>query len=220
MPGLLHGAVRWVAASVRAVVLAALFAGCARAVGPLRGTPAPPSSIPRLELVGAKQMNLRWEYNDATMVARGEGVARLTAPDSARLDFFLDGGFGSGYVLLFGNRLIAPGGDMVARMLPSPPMLWAAVGRLAIPPSSDTVATVDGDVLRADIGRDPGWRLAVIDGRLTSLERIVNGKVSESVVRAADGSVRYANPTTRRSLRITITREETVPGFDASIWRP
>ncbi len=154
------------------------------------------------------------------MVARGEGVARLAAPDSARLDFFVDGGFGSGYALLFGDRLVAPGGDLVRNMLPSTPMLWAAVGRLAVPPASDTVATVDGGVLRADIGREPRWRITVGEGRLTSLERIDDGKVTESVVRSPDGSVRYLNPKGRRMLRITITREETVPGFDASIWRP
>jgi hypothetical protein len=82
------------------------------------------------------------------------------------------------------------------------------------------VATVDGGVLRADIGREPRWRITVGDGRLTSLERIDDGKVSESVMRSPDGSVRYINSKGNRVLRISITREETVPGFDASIWRP
>ena len=89
-----------------------------------------------------------------------------------------------------------------------------------MPPAPDTVAAVDGTRLRADIGRDPRWRVTVSDGRLASLEYIEQGRVSESVVRAPDGSVRYANPKARRTLRITITREETVQGFDASIWRP
>lgn len=204
----------------RALLLFLALTACARAVAPLRGTPAPPSSILRVELRGTRQIVFRWEYNEESIVARGEGVARLAAPDSARLDFFVDGGFGSGHALLFGDRFVAPGGDLVRSMLPSPPMLWAAVGRLAVPPANDTVATVDGGVLRADIGRDPRWRATISDGRLTSLEHVENGRVSESVVRASDGSVRYANPKARRMLRITITREETVPGFDASIWRP
>jgi hypothetical protein len=202
------------------LLLVLLIAACARAVAPIRGTPAPPSSIPRIELTGARQIVFRWQYNEDFMVARGEGVARLVAPDSARLDFFADGGFGSGYALLFGDRLVAPGGDLVRGMLPSPPMLWAAVGRLAVPSASDTVATVDGGVLRADIGRDPRWRVTISDGRLAALEHLEKMRVSESVVRASDGAVRYTNPKSRRMLRITITREETVPGFDASIWRP
>ena len=196
------------------------LAACARAIAPLRGSPAPPSAIPRVELSGSRQIVFRWEYNEESIVARGEGVARLAAPDSARIDFFLDGGFGGGYALLFGDRVVAPGGDLVRNMLPSTPMLWAAVGRVAVPPAADTVATVDEGILRADIGREPRWRLAFAGGRLSSLERVEEGRVSESLSRAPDGSIRYLNPKGRRMLRITITREETVPGFDASIWRP
>ena len=194
--------------------------GCARAVAPLRGTPTAPATLPRIELVGAKRIDFRWDYSEEFIVARGEGVARIVAPDSARLDFFADGGFGSGYALLFGEHFVTPGGDLVRNMLPSAPMMWAAVGRLAVPALPDTIATVDGGILRADIGRNPTWRVTVTDGRLASLEYIVEGRVAESVTRAADGSVRYANPKTRRMLRITITREQTVQGFDAAIWRP
>jgi hypothetical protein len=206
--------------TARLAVLFASISACARAIAPLRGTPSPPSSIPRIGFAGARQIQFRWEYNEDFIVARGEGVARLAAPDSARLDFFVDGGFGSGYALLFGDRLVTPGGDLVPGMLPSPPMLWATVGRLAIPSARDTVAAVDGGVLRVDIGNDPRWRATIGDGRLILLEHIEKDRVTESVSRASDGSVRYTNPKTRRSLRITITREETVPGFDASIWRP
>ena len=209
-----------VAAVSRLALCLIALAGCVRPAAPLRGTPTPPSGIPRIELIGSRHIVFRWEFGQESMIARGEGVARLAAPDSARLDFFVDGGFGSGYALLFGDRLVAPGGDLVRNMLPSTPMLWAAVGRLAVPPARDTVATVDGGVLHADIGREPRWRITVGDGRLTSLERIDDGKVSESVVRSPDGSVRYVNSKGNRMLRISITREETVPGFDASIWRP
>src|SRR5688500_4443304 len=211
---------REAAAVVRSALGLVLVSGCVPAVAPLRGTPTPPSAIPRIELSGSRQVTFRWEFGQQSMIARGEGVARLAAPDSARLDFFMDGGFGSGYALLFGDRLVAPGGDLVRNMLPTTPMLWAAVGRLAVPPSNDTVATVDGGVLRADIGREPRWRITLGEGRLTSLERIDDGRVSESVVRSPDGTVRYINSKGRRELRISITREDTVPGFDASIWRP
>jgi len=206
--------------TMRAIALVIVMTSCARAIAPLRGTPAPPSSIPRFELQGSRRLTFRWEFIQDPMVARGEGVARLTAPDSARLDFFIDGGFGSGYALVFGERIVAPGGDLVRDMLPSAPMLWAAVGRLAVPPAIDTAATVDAGVLRADIGRDPRWRATIEGGRLTMLEHVEDGKVSESVVRSAEGVVRYTNRRARRTLRITVTREETVPGFDASIWRP
>jgi hypothetical protein len=205
---------------VALALVAPALAACARTIAPLRGAPASPSAIPRIELSGSRQIVFRWEYNEEAIVARGEGVARLAAPDSARIDFFVDGGFGGGYALLFGDRVVVPGGDLIRNMLPSTPMLWAAVGRVAVPPAADTVATVDAGILRADIGREPRWRLAFAGGRLTSLERVEEGHVSESLSRAPDGTIRYLNPRGRRMLRITITREETVPGFDASIWRP
>src|SRR5687767_2705671 len=143
--------VRFNGTSAVRVLLVALTAACARPVAPLRGTPSPPSSLPRLDLVGARQVTFRWDYSEDIIFARGEGVARMVAPDSARLDFFVDGGFGSGHALLFGDRIVTPGGDLVEGMLPSAPMLWAAIGRLAIPGARDTVVTVDGGVLRADI---------------------------------------------------------------------
>jgi len=194
--------------------------GCAATLAPLRGARVSPASIPRVGLTGARKVTFRWEYNEEAIVARGEGVARLASPDSARLDFFVDGGFGSGYVLVFGDEVIAPGGNLVAGMIPSPPMLWAAVGRLAVPPAADTVAAVDGSRLRADIGRDPSWRVTFDSARLTLLEHVEGGRVTETVSRAPDGTVRYTHPRARRTLRISITGEEEVARFDASIWRP
>ena len=38
------------------------------------------------------------------MSGRGDGVARIAAPDSARLDFFLAGGFGTARQFSFGIR--------------------------------------------------------------------------------------------------------------------
>jgi hypothetical protein len=99
-------------------------------------------------------------------------------------------------------------------------MLWAAVGRLAVPAASDTIAAVDGTRLRADIGRDPRWRATFEGARLTMLEQVENDKVTETVTRSPDGTVRYTNPGARRMLRITISRDEAVASFDASIWRP
>jgi hypothetical protein len=200
------------------LAVALVTAGCARAIAPLRGTPAP-ATFPSTRLIGSRQIVFRWEYTEDMLVARGEGVARLAAPDSARLDFFLDGGFGGGYALIFGDSIFAPGGNLVQNMLPSPPMLWAAVGRLAVPSAPDTAAIVDGARLVADIGRDPMWRVTFEAGRLVMLERVVGGKVAETLTRGADGAVRYHNPRSRRMLRITVTRDEPVPAFDASIWR-
>jgi hypothetical protein len=207
---------------VATLLVVAMAAGACRPprAAPLPGAPAP-TRLPTGVLPPSHQrIVFDWSYEDAELSARGEGVARVAPPDSARLDLFLAGGFGSGSAFLIGNDVVAPGGNMVRRFLPPPPVLWAAFGRLAVPAAPDTIARVSGDTLRADIGRDPTWRVTFIGDRLASLDRIEDGRVVESVVRASGGDVRYDHRGDRRALVITNSRAERSSAFDASIWRP
>lgn len=194
---------------------------CAPRLKPLEGAPAPARRLPPTGLPGAPtKVIFDWELDDQDFSARGEGVARLQAPDSARLDFFLAGGMGSGAAVLVGNELrTPPGPDFARRLVPPPPLLWAAFGRLALPPEADTVARVDGDRLRADIGRPVRWRATFRGDSLERLERVDGDRVVEWVERAADGRVRYRHESARRSLSLTPTRRESSERFDASIWR-
>jgi hypothetical protein len=166
-------------------------------------------------------MNFRWEFVERDIAARGEGVARIAPPDSARVDFFLDGGYGGGWAVLIGNHLVVPdGGGFVRRYVPPPALMWAALGRLAVPAASDTVARRDGDVLRADIGTDPTWRVTFSGDRLTAVERIDGGRIAERVSRGADGTATYRNDAARRSLLLRVTSVQGVSDFDETIWRP
>lgn len=160
----------------------------------------------------------RWEYTDTEMGARGDGVARVSHPDSVRIDLFLSGGFGSGTAYLLGDSVHAPGGQIVRRVLPSPPLLWAAFGRLAIPPVADSVARVDGDTLRADIGTGEVYRLTVADGRLIRLDRLERGRLMEYVRHDSETHVVYRHEGARRTLRLEITRNDAAPPFDPDIW--
>jgi hypothetical protein len=165
-------------------------------------------------------MLFRWRYQEADgFGAGGEGVARIAPPDSARLDFFLDGGVGGGWALLLGDELTAPGGGAARRLLPPPAMLWAALGRLAVPAAADTSARVSGDTLRADIGRDPTWRVTFVGERLARVERIDGGRVIEWLARDARGALEYQHETGRRSLVLTGVRTEEVGAFAPEIWR-
>lgn len=191
---------------------------CAPRAGTLRGTPVP-ARFPRAELPrGSQRLVFRWEYVDQALAAKGEGVARVSAPDSVRLDFFLDGGLGGGYAIVIGDSIATPGGDQVRRYLPPVPLLWAALGRLAIPAAGDTVAKVDGHTLRADIGRNPTWRVTFVDDRLSRLERIVDGRRLEWVSRTG-ADVRYQNERASRSLSLKIISTDDAPPFDPEIWR-
>lgn len=193
-------------------------AACAPKAPPLVGIPAP-AYLPRIELPSTpRRITFNWEASDADLIVRGEGLARMTRPDSARVDLFLAGGFGSGTAWLLGDTILVPGVPMVRRYLPPPPMLWAAFGRLAVPGAADTVVRVDGDTLRADIGRDPRWRITIAKEQLVRLEYIVGERRRSWVVRAPSGRIHYRDEDARRTLTITPTAVEETGPLDATIW--
>ena len=117
------------------------------------------------------------------MLARGEGAIRTASPDSARLDLFLNSGVAVGRATLIGDKLTATNQAQVERVLPPAPMLWAALGRLAIPALPDTVVTIEGDVVHADIGRPAVWRVTLKGNRLMQLARLSGGRIAEVVTR-------------------------------------
>jgi hypothetical protein len=195
--------------------------GCAPRLRPLSGAPAP-ARLPPAELPpGYRRVVFTWEMRDPEFHVRGEGVARLASPDSARLDFFVGGGLGGGRAVLIGQSVRAPGGDLVRRLVPPAPLLWAALGRLALPPARDTAVRVENGMLRADIGAPPAWRVTFRGDTLLRLDRVSGDRVTEWVERAAADRVRYRHESARRELTLVVQRvvEETSP-FDATIWRP
>jgi hypothetical protein len=200
------------------IALAAV--ACAPRLSPLIGAPQPADRLPRTGLPpGNRQIVFNWQLDDRDMTGRGEGVARVAAPDSARLDFFLAGGFGAGFAVLIGDSVRAPGLDIIRRLVPPPTLLWATLGRVALPNLPDTVIKTDGSTTRADIGRPVTWRLTFRGDTLIRAERVTGGRVAEWMERMDASHVRYRDEGARRSLQLTITRTEEVPPFDASIWR-
>jgi len=191
---------------------------CAPAAAPLKGVLAPDRSLPALNLPpGHRHIVFKWEYEEGEVAARGDGSVRIAPPDSARLDFFLGGGLGTGAAVLIGDSLRAPNAELARRYIPPTPMMWATLGRLAIPALRDTVVRIDGDLLRADVGKPAQWRVAIRGDTLVGLEHISDGKIVESFSRGANGVLTYEAPGARRRLRLTILREQ--PGsFNAAIW--
>ena len=198
------------------IVAAAL--GCLPSAAPLKGVLAPDRSLPALSLPsGHRHLVFKWDYQEGDIAARGDGSVRTAAPDSARLYFFLGGGLGAGAAVLIRDSLRSPHAELARRYIPPSPMMWAALGRLAIPALPDTVVRIDGDLLRADVGRPVQWRVTIRGDTLVGLEHISDGKITESIARRADGVLAYRAPGARRRLDLTILRDE--PGsFDASIW--
>ncbi len=198
---------------------ATVVSSCAPRLRPLAGAPTV-ARIPSAELPPIhRQIVFDWELVDRDVTGRGEGVARVAGPDSARLDLFLGGGFGSGAAILIADSLRIPGSGLPRRFIPPPPLLWAALGRVALPALRDTTARVDGELLRVDIGRPVGWRLTFHGDSLVRLERIHDGRIAEWVERSGN-TVHYRSEEARRALSLTIKRAQEVPPFDASIWGP
>lgn len=208
--------------TVLALCVAAV--ACVPKLTPLSGADLPASRLPRTQLTpGRRKIVFNWDVQDGEMSARGDGAARIAAPDSARLDFFLaGGGFGQGAAVLIGDSLRTPSGigaDLASRLVPPAPMLWAVLGRIALPNLPDTTIRAEGNILRADIGRPIAWRFTFRGDTLTRAEHVESGRVTEWVDRADPAHIHYRSETGRRSLRLTVTQIEEVPGFDAGIWQ-
>lgn len=200
-----------------APLLVALTA-CLPKAPPLRGAPVP-ARLPSTELPpGHRKLVFEWRYADNSLQARGEGAARVAAPDSVRIDLFIGGGLGSGRALLIGNDLDTPQSEGIRQYLPPVPLLWAALGRLSVPPAPDTVARVDADTLRVEIGRDPRWRATFVGSELRRLELIDGGRIPQWVTRDSDGRIHYEHAGAERRLDLAVVRVDTVPAFDAAIW--
>jgi hypothetical protein len=200
------------------VLVIAAAISCVPSAAPLKGVLAPDRSLPTLSLApDHRHLVFKWEYQEGEIAARGDGAVRTAAPDSARLDFFLGGGLGAGAAVLIGDSLRSPRADLVRRYIPPTPMMWAVLGRLAIPALADTVVRVDGDLLRADVGNPVQWRVGIRGDTLVELQHISGGKITESLTRGANGVLTYEAPGARRRLELTFLRDQ--PGsFDASIW--
>jgi hypothetical protein len=213
----------WCAAGLAA----GLVAGCAPPAPPLVGVPQPARALPIATLPeGHRRLFFHWEYRDREVSVNGDGSARIAPPDSARVDFVVSGSLGSGHALLLGDTVVAPGKDLVRRYLPPAPLVWAALGRLAVPAARDTIVRVQGDTTRADIGvlgtvggHTPVWRVTYVGTRLVAAQRLNGGHIQESVIRRADDAMEFESPAERRTLRLTRVRSESVAGFEADVWR-
>ncbi len=202
-----------------AAIVGILVGACLPRLTPLSGAPAPARMpTPRIA-AGHWEMMFSWELEDPELGGKGEGVARIAAPDRVRLDFFLAGGFISGAAVVIGDSLRLPSLEVVRRLIPPPPMLWAALGRSALPPVADTVVRIDGGLLRADLGRPTEWRVTFRGDSLIRVDRIRGGRLVEWIERTDSSQIRYRNESARRTLTLRIKSIHEVPEFDASIWR-
>ena len=200
------------------LLLTLALIGCAPKLKPLGGDLAP-VSMPRTEMPrGHHEIVFDWEYSDQEMKGKGNGLARVASPDSARLDFFLAGGYIGGNAVLIRDSLQLPGIDIFRRLIPPPTLLWALLGRSAFPVTRDTAVRRDGEFLRADLGKPVQWRATFRSDSLVRLEHVEGDRVVEWIEHQPGRRIEYRQESARRSLKLQITRMDLVESFDASIW--
>lgn len=219
-----------------ALVVLALSACAPPAAGPV-GTPAPdPAALARTVAAATTpaaplQATFAWTLDEAGSRVSGRGVARAEAPERLRLDLF--GSRGETYLsaALVGDEFRLPPGAAPGIELPSPALLWAALG-VARPPAAavlESASTTEEEViLRYGLGGEDFEFRAATDADtllLSRVERIGPSGVIESVrlERAGDGDLsrtRYRNWAAYRDLELNFESIENVAPFPASIWTP
>jgi hypothetical protein len=208
----------WFVAATCAVVT---MLGCAPKLAPLVNATPARDPLPQLQLAPRHQrIVFTWRLADGELTIRGEGAARVSAPDSARLDLFVAGGLGSGTAYVLGDSLTMQAPDALRRVLPPPAFLWAALGRLTVPAGRDTLVARLDSIIDAEIGPDPRWRIRLANRRVMRLEHAQGDRVIDRLERQGDSSLVYTHGPSRRQLVLRITRADSVGAFDAAIWTP
>jgi hypothetical protein len=192
---------------------------CAPRIGVARGA-AFDGPLPDTRLDSYKLVQFDWVYDEPSTRTAGSGALRIAPPDSLRLDLFPRSGIGSAWAILIGGGPVRSADiEQLAGRLPSPELVWAAVGRLAVPAVPDTVKSLSGGVLTVDIGNQPLFRAVFDAERLVRLEKAEGGsrRVSERVTRAANGTVTYMRG--KATLKLVDIKESNAQPWDPGIWR-
>jgi hypothetical protein len=175
-----------------------------------------------------RQAQFGWALDEAGSRFSGRGVARYQAPDRFRLDLF--GPRGETYLaaaLVNETPRVPP--QVTARFrLPSPALLWAAVGVVRPPSGARLASAVDegGRVtVRYDLGPEGTLEYRAHGGRLESLRRLRGSAVQESLEleRAPDGalkSARYRDWIALRNLNLTLESSTDAAPFADDVWSP
>lgn len=224
--------------SMTATALLALAIGaCAPPSPPPPGAPvADPDTLVQAVLAATtpdtpRQATFTWRMDEAGSTVRGRGVVRYVAPDRMRLDLF--GPRGETYLVaaLVGDDFRLPPTAGRGFQLPSPVLLWAALGVVA-PPRAGALqsATTSGSVARLVYSDEAGdtYTFEVDlagDPRLRRVERRAGSGVLESVevrhsAELEPSSTTYLDRSSYRELVLDTESIRDVGSFPESIWRP
>lgn len=175
-----------------------------------------------------RQVTFAWALDEAGSRFNGRGVARYAAPDRFRLDLFSPRGDSFLAAALVDETPRVPPQVEQKFRLPSPALLWAAVGVVRPGSSARLVSATDegGRVtVRYDLGDAGTLEYRAHGGRLDSVRRTKGGGVQETVDldRDAAGALkaaRYRDQAAYRTLNLTLESSTDVASFPSDVWSP
>jgi hypothetical protein len=178
---------------------------------------------------GHQLHRFRWQLQDERGAAGGRGTARLAAPDSVRLDVSGPLGSGRGSAVVVGDSALwTDPEDVIERLVPSFPLMWAMFGLMRLPPDGAALRGLsDSSVTawEAASGADTvAWVRQRAPARLLAEVRAagkVVGRVETEL--APDGrplSSRLTVPSVPARLDLTFTSSTASEPFPGSLWRP
>jgi hypothetical protein len=214
-----------------------LVAACA-APRPI-STPEALARITRLEAAqwvavtapdGHRVRRFRWLFNDGQASVGGQGSARTAGPDSMRFDIAGPWGIGGAAAMVVGDqaRWVQPP-EIIARLIPSYPLMWAMFGVIRPPPPGAAVRGERGEgslLLEWASGVD-----TVRYSRRTASPGTLRAEWQRSGVTMgtvetrldADGapvSSRLTVPSVPARLDLTIVADSSAPAFPPAVWTP
>lgn len=216
-----------------AAIATIALVGCAPAMQGAPGEPVPDAGALEAELrrttipASPRQLTFAWELDEAGARFRGQGVGRFVAPERFRLDLY--GPRGETYLAaaLVGDDMRMPPAVAERFPLPSPALLWGAVGVVAPPPDAALQSASragEENVLRYAVGGDV-LEYRVAGGQLRTIRRLRRNAVAESVELSRDSAgeitrALYRDWIAYRSLTLTLEASADVAGFPEDTWNP
>ncbi|MBV9772792.1 MAG: hypothetical protein JO040_02520 [Gemmatimonadetes bacterium] len=223
--------------TVPGALLALSLAGCAAAGPPAipAGPPAPDPQPVAEQLVRAtaptapRQVTFGWELDEAGARFRGRGVVRMEGPDRLRLDLF--GPRGETYLAaaMVGDSVRAPAALASMIALPSPSLLWGALGVVRPPTSARLLGATGSDSgassLRYEAAAGETVEFGATNSRLSTVRRVGRSNTLETVAlgyspQGALTRAEYRNWAAYRTLVLNIETIENVAAFPEATWNP
>jgi hypothetical protein len=175
-------------------------------------------------------IRFKWLFNDGQASVGGQGSARLAAPDSMRFDIAGPWGIGGAAAVVVGDdpRWVRPP-EIIARLIPSYPLMWAMFGVMRPPPPGAEIrGRQDGTLttLEWNLGVDTvryrrrspgvgafqaGWQRAGVTMGVVETKLDADG---------APVSARLTVPSVPARLDLTIVADSTLAAFPAALWAP